>query len=79
MRSCGYYRTINYSKQFHQDRSIDIIVPSLRTLLFTDLGASFPTFDLILQYLLLSLEHPALLAQLRVGLLQRQEVRLHLL
>lgn len=79
MRSCGYYKTINYSKSFHQKRSINIIVPFPRTLLFTDLGASFPTFDLILQYLLLSLEHPALLAQLRVGLLQWQDVRFHLL
>lgn len=32
-----------------------------RTLVFTHLGTSFPPFYLILQYLLLSLEHAALL------------------
>lgn len=47
--------------------------------LCTDLSTSLPAFDFLFQQLLLCLQHAAFLTQLRVGLLQWQDVRLQLL
>lgn len=46
---------------------------------FTDLRPSLPALDLLFQDLLLCLQHPTLLTQLRISLLQRHDVWLQLL